>query len=772
MRDRTCSYLVRVGLLCSIYVSTATLGLSLDAVSGVAAAVWPPTGIALAALLLGGYRLWPGIALGAFLVNMSAGAPPLVASGMAAGNTMEALLATYLLRRRVGFSPALERLRDVGGLVIHAAFLSTLVSATIGVTSGWLGGLIPTAHYGQAWWTWWLGDMLADLLVAPLVLLWNRPPALRLSRRAVAEFLAVPVALGGISLLVFGNLGGLSSTGASYLFFPPLIWTALRYGPSETAMVSAGVSLIAIWGTAQGWGPFVRETLRESLLLVQAFMGIVAMTSLLLAAAVAERRRAEAQQARLYQEAQEARAKAEDALALLDTFLANAPVGLAFLDQELRYRQINPALAAINGLPPAAHLGRSLHEVLPALAPRLEPLHRQVLETGEPIFNVDICGEKPAAPAEQGAWVASYYPVRARDGRILGVGAVVLDVTERQRAEEARARLAAIVASSDDAIIGKTLAGVITSWNAGAERLYGYAADEVIGQSIALLIPAERPDELPAILARLRRRERIRQYETVWMRKDGQRLDVSIGISPILDTTGGVIGAAAIARDITERKQIEADLKAALREKEVLLREMHHRVKNNLQVVSSLLALQAHAIQDRRIRAYFEESRDRIHAIALIHEKLYQSDTLVRIDMTDYLQDLATSVVRSYRLGQQHIALEVSAEAVSFTLETALPCGLLLHELLANCLKHAFPDGRSGTIGVTLRRQSQHTYVLTVCDTGVGLPPGLDVRATASLGWKLVRLLAAQLHGTLACESHEGTTVTLIFRELPSHARG
>ena len=770
MRQRTWAYVMRTGLLCVIYVGTAKLGLSLDAVNGLAAAMWPPTGVALSALVLGGFRLWPGIALGAFLVNVWAGTPGLVAGGIATGNTLEALLGAYLLHRWGGVSAALERLQDVGALVIQAALLSTLVSATIGVTCGWWGGLIPAAQYAQAWWTWWLGDLLAVLLVAPLALVWSRLPPFHLTYRAVAELLAGLVALGGICLLIFGNLRGLSSTGASYLFFPLLIWAALRYGPPGAALASAVVSVVTIWGTTQGWGPFVSDTLRESLLLVQAFMGVAAMTSLALAAVMAERRRAEAQQAHLCREAQDARTAAEESLALLDTLLATAPVGFAFMDQDLRYRQINPALAAINGLPAAAHLGRALHEVIPSLAPRLEPLHRQVLQTGEPIVNVEIYGQKPAVPVEQGSWLVSYYPVRARDGRALGIGVAVIDVTERQRAEEARAHLAAIVASSDDAIIGKTLEGVITSWNAGAERLYGYAADEVIGQQLALLIPPERPAELPAILARLRRGERIRHHETVWMGKDGRRIDVSLSISPIRDAADRVIGAATIARDITERKRMEADLKAALHETEVLLREIHHRVKNNLQVVSSLLGLQAHAIQDDHLRAYFEESRDRIHAMALIHEHLYQSSALGHIEMADYLQELATSVIRSYSLSQERIALESRAEALSFNLETAIPCGLLLHELLSNSVKHAFPDGRSGQIKVILRRQSPHTYVLTVHDNGVGLPPGLDVRASPSLGWQLVQLLATQLHGTLTCESHAGTTVTCIFHERPSYA--
>ena len=150
MRDYSWSDLERMGLLCVIYVSTAALGLSLDAAHGIATMVWPPTGIALAALTLYGMRLWPGIAAGALLVNSWAGAPTFAASGVAVGNTLEALLGAFLLRRVVRFRPALDRLRDVLGLVILAAGLSPLVSATIGVTSGWLGGVVPHASYGQA----------------------------------------------------------------------------------------------------------------------------------------------------------------------------------------------------------------------------------------------------------------------------------------------------------------------------------------------------------------------------------------------------------------------------------------------------------------------------------------------------------------------------------------------------------------------------------------------------------------------------------------------
>jgi two-component sensor histidine kinase len=159
----------------------------------------------------------------------------------------------------------------------------------------------------------------------------------------------------------------------------------------------------------------------------------------------------------------------------------------------------------------------------------------------------------------------------------------------------------------------------------------------------------------------------------------------------------------------------------------------------------------------------FEESQARIQTMALIHQQLYRSGTLGQINFAEYLQDLATRVIRSAQVGQGRLALEINAEEVHLPIETAIPCGLLLHELLSNCVKHAFPQGQSGTIGITLGKHPQYPYVLMVRDDGAGLPPGLDVHTTASLGLRLVHLLAAQLQGTLTFESGEGTTVTLLF---------
>ena len=269
MSTRSLPYGVRVGFLCVLYVVTARFGLALDAVHGFAAVVWFPTGIALGALGLGGYHLWPGIALGAFLVNVSAGAPLLVAAGMALGNTLEAVVGTVLLTRVVGFRPSLARLQDVLGLVVLAAGFSTVVSATIGVTSGWLGGAIPAATAWMAWRTWWLGDAIGVLVVAPLLFVWSGhiswPPW------RVAEALAVLVGVSALSLAVFGPVLVPPLAGFPYILFPALIWAAVRLGPPGAVTATGLVSAIAIWGTVQGGGPFAGQTLHENLLGLQAF---------------------------------------------------------------------------------------------------------------------------------------------------------------------------------------------------------------------------------------------------------------------------------------------------------------------------------------------------------------------------------------------------------------------------------------------------------------------------------------------------------------------
>jgi two-component sensor histidine kinase len=230
---------------------------------------------------------------------------------------------------------------------------------------------------------------------------------------------------------------------------------------------------------------------------------------------------------------------------------------------------------------------------------------------------------------------------------------------------------------------------------------------------------------------------------------------------------GGQKVVIAIARDITERKQMEEQLRRALREKETLLREIHHRVKNNMQIISSLLKLQMRNAADEQTRAMFRESQNRILSMAMIHEKLYQSEGLHRIDLKDYIDDLAREVVISFGEMVAGIVLKTDIEEITLGLDTAIPCGLIIIELLSNALKHAFPPHRGeGEIFIGLRPEGQGWLGLTVRDNGAGLPADMEINALKSLGLRLVADLARyQLGGDLNISRDNGTAIYVRFKE-------
>ena len=194
-------------------------------------------------------------------------------------------------------------------------------------------------------------------------------------------------------------------------------------------------------------------------------------------------------------------------------------------------------------------------------------------------------------------------------------------------------------------------------------------------------------------------------------------------------------------------------------------------MKNNLQVIASVLSLQSGYIRDPQMLAQFQTSKERIHSMALIHEKLYQSSSLARIDMAEYVRSLTSMLVHTYHTHTSKVSLHLEIEPVSLNLDTAIPLGLMINELICNCLEHAFPDQRSGVITVALRQAHDGRLTLTVEDTGVGLPKNLDWDNTQSLGLRLIRILAEQLHGTVGLRSHPGTAITLTTYELKAKER-
>jgi two-component sensor histidine kinase len=217
--------------------------------------------------------------------------------------------------------------------------------------------------------------------------------------------------------------------------------------------------------------------------------------------------------------------------------------------------------------------------------------------------------------------------------------------------------------------------------------------------------------------------------------------------------------------DISDRKQVEAQLRTSLQDREVLLKEIHHRVKNNLQIISSLLRLQANAIQDPKALSSFKDSQNRVRAMALIHERLYQSESLAKIYFPEYVRKLTSDVLRSYNFAASTIRIYSDIADVELKVDTVIPCGLIINELVSNAIKYAFPTQTDGEIKISFVEVAATQYQLVVQDDGIGLPEGFDFRNTSSLGLQLVCALTEQLQGTIALDNCHGTAFTITFSD-------
>jgi len=234
------------------------------------------------------------------------------------------------------------------------------------------------------------------------------------------------------------------------------------------------------------------------------------------------------------------------------------------------------------------------------------------------------------------------------------------------------------------------------------------------------------------------------EFDGRHMKKDGSCVWVTVSARIVSRSGKGIV--QGFVKDITERKRAEEKIKAALVEKELLLRELNHRVKNNLQVINSLLNLQARSIKDEEVRAILQESHSRIKSIAMVHEKLYGSSDFSRIDMNEYFNSLLRSIAHSFNVTEDTVSMKVMADVgIWFNMDMAVHCGLIVNELVTNAFKYAFPDNRKGEICVELKAGKNNTYELVVRDNGIGLPKDFDLKSSQTLGLELVNILARQL---------------------------
>jgi|GEM_PF-1672692 len=432
----------------------------------------------------------------------------------------------------------------------------------------------------------------------------------------------------------------------------------------------------------------------------------------------------------------------------------------------------------------AEMVGYSLEEARPNMSWWGEKVHPEDVSRVLEAFNAHAEGRSPLYECDhrirhksgEYIWTAARGKIVERDkqGNPLRIVGTSLDITDRKRGEEAlrksEEQYRMLVETMGETVASIDENGTVKFVNNRFCEISGYSREEIIGRSL-WDFPTQVDLEVVREQMELRRQGIGGSYETVLTTKHGEEKHVIVSSEPVFAADGTFKGSFMVITDITERKHMEERLKGSLQEKEVLLKEIHHRVKNNLQIISSLLQLQSFHLEDKSPEGVLEDLESRIRAIAAVHEKLYQSESLMRIDVNEYLQDLAEHLFYSYGPSTGGIGLIIDIKDISCGIDTAVPLGLIVSELVSNSLKHAFPDGRRGSITISLRSVLGEELELTVSDNGVGMARDWGAVGSETLGLSLVKSLADQLHADIQLDRTQGTHYSLRFKEVEKPRR-
>jgi PAS domain S-box-containing protein len=800
-------YIGTLILVALAYFVFAKLGLTLASINPSASPIWPPTGIALAAVLLGGLRTWPAILLGAFAANATTAGTLETSAVIAAGNTLEAVVGGFLIGRWSGGANTFATPAQVAKFALVCVGPATIISASIGVTTLCYAGLADWAKFSPIWVTWWLGDATGGLVVTPAIVLWAQSRRASFSRTEFVPFLAVISLTVLVGVVAFSPL--LSRTEYSsplgFLAILPLVWAALRRGPRDTATVSVVLTGFTVWATLQHAGPFGQMSVNESFLLLLTFMISLSVPSLALSVDVAMRRASEDDlrrtQGELDRRVRERTAELHEANTHLLEAQRLGNLGSWSWDVATNRVGWSDQLFEIYGVPPE-RFGGTLDEFMRFVHPddraQVGESIRKALKSGKSFSHE----ERIVRPDGSIRHLHSAGEVvRAANGGAVRMLGICVDVTERKQAEQALRESEQnfqllLKGARDYAIYMLDTDGRVRSWNDSAQRIKGYSADEIMGRHFRIFLPEDvRATDIADQALITAAREG--QYEgEVWLvRKDGSRFFASIVMDAIRNEAGELIGFAKLVRDVTDQREAQmaleqAEEQLAQAQKMEALGQLTGGIAHDFNNLLMIVSGYAQILQGRLKEPKEKQAIEAIRAATGRGEKLTrqllafsrrQQLMPVVVDLRQRIDAVRDMLAPSLR---GNIELIYDIEDKVWPVEVDLgELELALVNIAVNA-RDAMPDG--GTITLSARNMvlkpgsaagalEGDFVALAIIDTGSGMPDDVLARVfepfytTKPVG-KGTGLGLSQVHGfalqsggaaTVSSEVGKGTAVTI-----------
>lgn len=763
MNIKSLPYRASLLLFTLVVFAVTYIGLLFSFVETPLAQIWFPTGLSLVLMMWQGVRYLPAVFIGTAINYVLLTHSFLLGGLLAIGSTVEAVVGYYLLTT-VGFQMPMKRLRDVWYLFLYGGVVSTLTGAIIsGISLYYVQPSLWNSFFA-AFGLQWIGNTTGVLILTPMLLYIMTVAKQRWSITHVVEFLVTVIFIVGITYIIFHTEYLKESLNFSFVFliFPFTTWSVIRFGISGAVISTYLISLNAILSAQMHSGIFAAESYVMSIIVLDGFLIFLSTTSLALAALLAERDDVEQS---LRQSEERYRIIAERTGQLVyDYTIATGHIKWSGAIESVT--QYTPEeFAAVD----IAVWEQYIHPDDRAYAMQMLDDAMNAHTEYHVEYRFRVKDGSYATMLDRGTFL---YGEEGIAYRMLGTMA---NITKQKRMEEelrnSEERFRVLVEKSTDGICLFDRRGRLLYATPSVEQIAGFTVEELMKMNfLERTDPAQRHIHRENIYTLFHKGESVPSTQFRFKHKNGSWIYLEGSLTNLVHNPH-INAIVCNFRNVTERVQAQEKIQRSLEEKEILLKEVHHRVKNNMQIISSLLNLHSVSISDLRTRSLFLESQNRVKSMALVHELLYQTQDLARIDMARYTERLISVLQSSFAAKTNRIAISSKISNISLDIDSAIPCGLIINELVTNALKHAFDQHRRGHIQITLEWSGDKTMTLAVSDDGKGAPNDLLVETRPTLGLSLVQALSEQLKGTIHINTQKGTTVAVTFPAIADTAR-